>query len=151
MIFCNASTSERSNAAVRASSTAMTSFSVWLAPAGPGAANAALAPNTRPNKKRDFFTSSSPSLSPLDSKAAKSGTTMNILLVPILTFDNRRRGIIIGMFLARGLRVFAVFAISAIVHAQDLGAVAPTPATERTARLIGILPEVTQLQKLSAG
>src|SRR5271163_2947636 len=55
------------------------------------------------------------------------------------------------MFLARGLRVFAVFAIAAVASAQGPGVAAPMPVTESTAQLIGILSEVTQLQKLSAG
>jgi hypothetical protein len=61
------------------------------------------------------------------------------------------RGIIIGMRLARGLPVFVLFAIAVVTAAQNVEPVPPEQREiEGTEQLIGILPEVAELQKLSA-
>src|SRR5215469_15067155 len=54
MIWASAAMSERSSAAVRASSVAMTSLAAWLV-SGSAEASRVWVPNTRLNKKRNFF------------------------------------------------------------------------------------------------
>src|SRR5271155_274214 len=56
------------------------------------------------------------------------------------------------MRLARGLPIFALFAIAVVAPAQNVESVPPEQLeVQSTEQLIGILPEVAELQKLSSG
>jgi hypothetical protein len=55
----------------------------------------------------------------------------------------------IGMTIARGLLVLSVLAIAVAAPAQEPDAPS-LPVSESTAKLIGVFPEVTELQKLSS-
>jgi len=87
----------------------------------------------------------------------REGESKDLLSLLLLTQETRKRrirprhGIIIGMFLARGLPIFALLTIAVAAQTQSPDSAPPMPVAESAAQLIGILPEVTELRKLSAG
>ncbi len=81
-----------------------------------------------------------------------SGSSLEHITAEFDLLARRIRGIIIGMRFTAGLSLFTLLTIPAVARAQGVEPGQPKePGFESTARLVGVLPELSELRKLGAG